>query len=187
LKWFTYSAALVGLGLGTGIFIPGGWAADLAFLVGLLALAGLPVAAGIAILRYRLYDIDVIVNRTLVYGSLTVSLAAVYIGSVVSLQYIFRTLTAGGSQLAVVTSTLAIAALFNPLRRRVQNLIDRRLYRRKYDAQKTLSTFSKTLREETDLEALNAEMLAVIRETMQPEHVSLWLRESKRNNVNGAP
>ncbi len=187
LKWFTYSAALVGLGLGTGIFIPGGWAADLAFLVGLLALAGLPVAAGIAILRYRLYDIDVIVNRTLVYGSLTVSLVAVYIGSVVSLQYIFRTLTAGGSQLAVVTSTLAIAALFNPLRRRVQNLIDRRLYRRKYDAQKTLSTFSKTLREETDLEALNAEMLAVIRETMQPEHVSLWLRESKRNNVNGAP
>jgi hypothetical protein len=182
LKWFAYSAALVGVGLGTGVFIPGGLAADLAFLMGLLALAGLPVAAGIAILRYRLYDIDVIVNRTLVYGSLTVSLVAVYIGSVVSLQYVFRILTGGGSQLAVVTSTLAIAALFNPLRRRVQNLIDHRLYRRKYDAQKTLTTFSKTLREETDLEALNAELLAVIRETVQPEHVSLWLRETEKRS-----
>ncbi len=180
LKWFAYSAALVGAGLGTAVFIPGGWAADLAFLVGLLALAGLPVAAGIAILRYRLYDIDVIVNRTLVYGSLTVSLVAVYIGTVVSLQYVFRTLTGGGSQLAIVASTLVIAALFNPLRRGVQNLIDRRLYRRKYDAQKTLSAFSKKLREETDLEALNAELLSVIRETMQPEHVSLWLRETEK-------
>jgi hypothetical protein len=182
LKWFAYSAALVGVGLGTGVFIPRGPTADLAFLMGLLALAGLPVAAGIAILRYRLYDIDVIVNRTLVYGSLTVSLVAVYIGSVVSLQYVFRILTGGGSQLAVVTSTLAIAALFNPLRRRVQIVIDRRLYRRKYDAQKTLSTFSKTLREETDLEALNAELLAVIRETMQPAHVSLWLRETEKRS-----
>ncbi len=180
LKWFAYAAALVGVGLGTGVFIPGGPAADVAFLVGLLALAGLPVAAGIAILRYRLYDIDVIVNRTLVYGSLTVSLVAVYIGTVVSLQYVFRTLTGGGSQLAIVASTLVIAALFNPLRRGVQNLIDRRLYRRKYDAQKTLSAFSKKLREETDLEALNAELLSVIRETMQPEHVSLWLRETEK-------
>jgi hypothetical protein len=178
LKWFAYSAALVGAGLGSGVFIPEGWAADLAFLVGLLALAGLPVAAGIAILRYRLYDIDVIVNRTLVYGSLTVSLVAVYIGSVVSLQYVFRALTGGESQLAIVASTLVIAALFNPLRQRGQNLIDRRLYRSKYDAQKTLSAFSEKLREETDLEALNAELLSVIRETMQPEHISLWLRQT---------
>jgi hypothetical protein len=185
LKWFAYSAALVGAGLGTGVFIPAGPAADLAFLVGLLALAGLPVAAGVAILRYRLYDIDVIVNRALVYGSLTLSLVALYIGSVVSLQYVFRALTGGGSQLAIVASTLVIAALFNSLRRRIQAFIDRRFYRKKYDAQKTLSDFSKTLREETDLEALNAELLFVIRETMQPEHVSLWLREANSKDVNG--
>ncbi len=146
----------------------------------ILSFTAIPVAIGFAILRYRLYDIDLVINRTLVYGSLTVSLVAVYIGTVVSLQYVFRTLTGGGSQLAIVASTLVIAALFNPLRRGVQNLIDRRLYRRKYDAQKTLSAFSKKLREETDLEALNAELLSVIRETMQPEHVSLWLRETEK-------
>jgi len=112
LKWFTYSAALVGAGFATSILIPDGAAADLVFLVGLLALAGLPVAAGIAILRYRLYDIDVIVNRTLVYGSLTVALVGLYVGSVVFLQYAFRALTGGGSQLAVVVSTLVIADLF---------------------------------------------------------------------------
>ena len=132
-----------------------------------------PVAIAVAIFRYRLYDIDVIINRALVYGSLTISLALLYISSVVSLQYVLRSLTGGGSQLAIVASTLVIAALFNPLRQRVQNLIDRRLYRRKYDAQKTL-------REETDLEPLNAELLSVIRETMQPEHVSLWLRQTER-------
>jgi len=181
LKWFTYSAALVGAGFATPILIPDGPAADLVFLVGLLALAGLPVAAGIAILRYRLYDIDVIVNRTLVYGALTVALVAVYVGSVVSLQYAFRALTGGGTQLAVVASTLVIAALFDPLRRRVQNFIDRRFYRRKYDAQKTLSAFSEKLREETNLETLNAELLSVIQETMQPEHVSLWLRRPEKS------
>jgi hypothetical protein len=175
LKWFAYSAALVGAGLGSGVFIPEGWAADLAFLVGLLALAGLPVAAGIAILRYRLYDIDVIVNRTLVYGSLTVSLVAVYIGSVVSLQYVFRTLTGEGSQLAIVASTLVIAALFNALRRRMQGFIDRRFYRRKYDARHTLEAYSSRLRDETDLKQLNAELLSVVRATVQPAHVSFWL------------
>jgi hypothetical protein len=177
LKWFAYSAALVGAGLGASVFLPKGWAADLAFLVGLLALAGLPVAAGIAIFRYRLYDIDVIVNRTLVYGSLTVTLVAVYIGSVVSLQYVFRTLTGGGSQLAIVASTLAIAALFNALRHRIQSFIDRRFYRRKYDAARTLSAFAVRLRDETDLEQLNAELLSVVRTTMQPEHATLWLRQ----------
>ena len=145
----------------------------------LLSFAGVPVAIGFAILRYRLYDIDIVINRTLVYGALTAMLVALYFGSVVSLQYASRILTGGESQLVVVASTLAIAALFNPLRRRIQNLIDRRFYRRKYDAQKTLSTFSEKLREETDLEALNAELLSVIRETMQPEHVSLWLRRSE--------
>jgi hypothetical protein len=177
LKWFAYSAALVGTGLGTGVFVPGGPTADLAFLVGLLALAGLPVAAGIAILRYRLYDIDIIVNRTLVYGSLTISLLAIYVGSVVSLQYVFRALTGGGSQLAIVASTLAIAALFNVLRHRLQSFIDRRFYRRKYDAAKTLEGFSAKLRDETDLAQLNAELLSVVRTTMQPEHASLWLRD----------
>jgi hypothetical protein len=142
----------------------------------LLSFTAIPVAIGFAILRYRLYDIDIVINRTLVYGSLTAMLVALYFGGVVFLQYASRILTGGESQLAIVASTLAIAALFNPLRRRIQSFIDRRFYRRKYDAQKTLSTFSEKLREETDLEALNAELLSVIRETMQPEHVSLWLK-----------
>src|SRR5215211_1305885 len=176
LKWFTYSAALVGAGFAASILIPDGAAADLVFLVGLLALAGLPVAAGIAILRYRLYDIDVIVNRTLVYGTLTVSLVALYIGSVVSLQYLFRVLTGGGSQLAIVASTLVIAALFNSLRRRIQSFIDRRFYRKKYDVAKTLEEFSAKLRDETDLHALSNDTLEAVRDTMQPAHVSLWLK-----------
>ena len=144
----------------------------------LLSFTAIPVAIGFAILRYRLYDIDIIINRALVYGSLTVTLVLVYVCGVAATQTTFLLLTGQEQQpqLAVVASTLAIAALFNPLRRRIQALIDRRFYRRKYDAQKTLSTFSHTLREETDLEALNAELLSVIRETMQPEYVSLWLK-----------
>jgi hypothetical protein len=138
------------------------------------------MAVGIAILRYRLYDIDIIINRTLVYGTLTVSLALVYLGGVISLQGLLRALTGQGSQLAIVASTLLIAALFNPLRRRVQNFIDHLFYRRKYDAAKTLEAFSARLRDETDIDALNAALLATVRETVQPEHVSLWLRGSGR-------
>jgi hypothetical protein len=150
---------------------------DAVFLLGVAAFAAIPLAAGIAILRYRLYDIDIIVNRTLVYGALTVSLVLVYLGGVVSLQYIFRALAGQGSQLAIVASTLAIAALFNPFRRRIQAVIDRRFYRSKYDAVKTLEAFGARLRDETDLEILSDDLIGVVRETMQPAHVSLWLRE----------
>jgi hypothetical protein len=144
-----------------------------------LFLAGastIPVAVGIAILRYRLYDIDLLINRTLVYGSLTAILLAGYFGGIVVLQRLFVALTGQQSTLAVVASTLIIAALFNPLRRRVQNFVDRRFYRRKYDATKTLEAFNSRLREETDLGTLRNDVLGVVRETMQPTHVSLWLR-----------
>ena len=140
------------------------------------SLVGLPVAMSIAILRYRLYNIDLLINRTLVYGSLTAVLAAVYVGSVVLLQGLFQTLTGEQTQLAVVVSTLVIAALFNPLRRRIQSFIDRRFYRSKYDAAKTLEAFSARLRDETDLDALCEDLMGMVQETMQPSHVSLWLR-----------
>jgi hypothetical protein len=149
--------------------------------VAVLGFAGVPVAIGFAVLKYRLYDIDVVINRTLVYGSLTAMLVALYFGSVATTQTILRALTGQTEQpqLAVVISTLVIAALFNPLRRRIQFFIDRRFYRRKYDARNTLQTFSARLRDETDLETLNNELAGVIRETMQPAHVSLWLRPDR--------
>jgi len=127
-------------------------------------------------MRYRLYEIDLIINRTLVYGSLTLTLVALYFGAIVVLQRVFVALTGQKSTLAIVASTLLIAALFNPLRRRIQSFIDRRFYRRKYDAAKTLETFSAKLRDETDLDALSGDLVGVVRETMQPAHVSLWLR-----------
>jgi hypothetical protein len=138
----------------------------------------IPLSIAVAVLRYHLYNIDVLINRTLVYGSLTALLAAVYSGGVAVTQAIFRALTGQEQQpeLAIVVSTLAIAALFSPLRRYIQTFIDRRFYRSKYDAAKTLEAFSAKLRDETDLDRLGDELLGVVRETMQPAHVSLWLR-----------
>jgi hypothetical protein len=144
--------------------------------VGLILVPSIPVATGVAILKYRLYDVDIVINRTIVYGTLTATLVAVYFGGIVVLQRMFVFLTGQQSTLAVVASTLLIAALFNPLRYRIQAFIDRRFYRRKYDARKTLETFSATLRDETNLDALSDNLVGVVRETMQPAHVSLWLR-----------
>ena len=146
---------------------------------------GIPVSIGIALLKYRLYDVDTVINRTLVYGLLTVLLVLVYIGGVTATQAVFTVLTGQEDQpqLAIVISTLVIAALFNPLRRRIQSFIDRRFYRRKYDARKTLESFSAKLRDETDLEALNNDLVGVVRETMQPAHVSLWIRPETTSKV----
>jgi hypothetical protein len=150
--------------------------------VEVLALLLVPICTYVAILRYNLYDIDVVVNRTLVYGSLTAMLVALYFVGIVVLQRVFVLLTGQRSTLAVVASTLLIAALFNPLRRRIQSFMDRRFYRRKYDAAKTMEAFSATLRKETDLEALREDLVGVVRETMQPEHVSLWLHPDTPRN-----
>ena len=183
LKWFVYAAALgfIAVLMVTLFDLPAvneQTDAVVETIVWTLAPLSLPFSAGIAILRYRLYDIDILINRTLVYGSLSALLALVYIGGVATTQAIFRGLTGQQEQpqLAIVVSTLVIAALFTPLRRRIQRFIDRRFYRSKYDARKALEAFSARLRDETDLEALNKQLVGVVRETMQPAHVSVWLR-----------
>lgn len=181
VKWLLAAvgfAALVFVVLApVAVFVDTPAASDAALAGITVGMFAIPIGVAVAILRYRLYDIDRIINRSLVYGALTASLVLIYAGGVFGLQYVFRTVSAQESQLAVVASTLLIAALFNPLRRRLQKFIDRRFYRKKYDAAKTLETFSAKLRDETDLDALSGELLAVVRDTMQPEHVSLWLRE----------
>lgn len=144
-----------------------------------------PFTIGISILRYRLWDIDVLINRTLVYATLTASLTLVYVGSIIVLQYLLRGLTQG-YDVAIVGSTLVIAALFQPLRRRIQQTIDRRFYRRKYDAARTLATFSATLRSEVDLNQLYEQLVAVVEETMQPTFVSLWLRPPEHDGKHQA-
>jgi hypothetical protein len=208
IKWIAFAASFVGLlylgimSVGTAIWLfsaPGSpidpmarslWGALLESLM-VLSFAGVPVAIGFAVLRYRLYDIDVLINRTLVYGPLTVLLALLYFGGVTAAQAILQ--ASFGQQrlpqLAIVASTLVIAALFSPLRRRIQSFIDRRFYRSKYDARKTLEIFSAKLRDETDLEALNGALVGVVSETMQPAHAGLWLKEpqhrrdSSRNDL----
>ena len=192
LKWITYAAALAAVSFALS-FLAGsltenwGGVSDLFFLMGVVGFAGIPVAAAIAILKYRLYDIDRIINRTLVYGLLTVSLVLVYVGSVAALQGLVFGFTGRSSQLVVVASTLAVAALFVPLRRRIQGAIDRRFYRRKYDAKETLEAFSARLRDDTDLEALGENLVGVVRETVQPAHVRLWLRPPGRVREEGGP
>jgi hypothetical protein len=194
IKWIAFAASVAGLLYLIAIVSPfifaseivsgGGrlpppplWV-ELLFSVAVLGFAGVPVAIGFAVLRYRLYDIDVVINRTLVYGSLTTMLTLIYFGGVTTMQAIFRAITDQEEQpqLAIVVSTLVIAALFTPLRRRIQSFIDRRFYRRKYDAVNTLAAYSAKLRDETDLDALSDDLVGVVRETMQPSHVSLWLR-----------
>jgi hypothetical protein len=183
IKWFAYAAAIYAMAILLNVVTLAidaprwfEWANLVIFPV---AGTTVPIALGLAILRYRLYDIDRIINRTLVYGSLTASLIATYFTGIVVLQRMFVVLTGERSTLAVVASTLLIAALFNSLRRRVQRFVDRRFYRRKYDAAKTLEAFSAKLRDETDLDALNDDLVGVVRETVQPAHASLWLRPDR--------
>ena len=154
---------------------------NLAYKLIALSVLLVPLSFAISILRHRLWDIDIIIRRTMIYSALTGALALAYFSSVVALQGLFRALTGQGqNQFVTVLSTLAIAALFAPLRRRVQDVIDRRFYRKKYDAAKTLAAFAATVRDETDLDKLTASLIAVVQETMQPEHVSLWLRASPK-------
>ncbi len=180
IKWFAYATAVSLFWVFLLDGIPHSSRVFEAFtaVLGLFVVPSIPVAAGVAIFRYRLYDIDRIINRTLVYTALTGVLLGVYIGGVVLLQMLFRSLAGGESTIAIVASTLAIAALFSPLRRRIQAFIDRRFYRKRYDAARTLEAFGGRLRDEVDLRTLTDDVVGVVTETVQPTHASLWLRDS---------
>jgi len=187
IKWLALAAVAIPVWFLTNAPVQAAVPTLFLFMDAVIVSSLIPLAAGIAILRYRLYDVDVVINRALVYGALTVSLALVYLGGVAVLQGLFRALTGQGSSLAVVASTLAIAALFSPLRRRLQGFIDRGFYRQKYDAARTLASFSDRLRDETDLDGLGGDLVAVVRETVQPEHAFLWLRSGPRPGVGERP
>jgi len=179
IKWLLYACSLF-----VTLAIPGFWlsdapppANDIWGDIWALTFMAIPVGIAIAVLRYQLYDIDVIIRKTVVYAILTALLALVYFGVIIVLQSIFETVSGEQSPIIIVISTLVIAALFAPLRRRVQDFIDRRFYRRRYDAEKTLAAFGRFVRDETDMEALTAELLRVTQETMQPEQMSVWLKQ----------
>ena len=171
LKWFTTAAALLLLGFVLSFSLAGVIGEDVSWVFIALGLLGVDLAVAIAILRHRLYDIDVVINRALVYGALTATLGATYLALVLLIG-----LAVGRSGFAVAVSTLAVAALFGPARSRIQGAVDRRFYRRKYDAQRTLEAFAARLRDEVALDALDSELRGVVTCTMQPAHVSLWLR-----------
>ena len=179
MQWLAFAAALAAFVVPIAVLGYGVWGEDISNVAIMLCLVLLPVAAGMAILRYRLYDIDVIVNRTLVYGALTAFLALFYLGTVVVLQGLLDPITKD-SDIAIAGSTLAVAALFRPLRSRVQDFIDRSFYRRKYNAAETLGEFSARLRDQIDLDSLTGEVLAVVSVTMQPAHAALWLRQAAK-------
>jgi hypothetical protein len=188
LKWFAYAAIMASGGaiLAYPLSVATSewwvrWGGYALFMVGIV---GLPGAVAIAVLRYRLYGIDIIINRTLVYGPLTALLAALYVCSVVLLQFFFQALIGESSQFAAVASTLAIAASFAPLRRSIQAFVDRRFYRSKYDTRKTLEEFAARLKDQTDVDRLGGDLVGVVRETMQPAHVSLWLRPDRETKEN---
>jgi hypothetical protein len=174
LKWIAYAAGLFALGVGALSFAPPAWAAFGAGVFGFTG-AGLTTAVGVAILRYQLFDIDVLINRTLVYGCLIVTLGAAYAGGVLLLQILLSPFTRG-SDIAIAASSLGVAALFGPALRRIRDTIDRRFYRRKYDAVRTVEAFGSRLREDVDLDGLTADLLGIVQETMQPTQISLWVR-----------
>jgi hypothetical protein len=181
LKWLTYAAAVAGLVL---LLIIVGESTvtvsdELSNTLVSVSVAALPVSMGIAILRHRLFDIDVVINRTLVYGALTATLVGAYVGIVLLLQLALSPLTED-SDLAIAGSTLAVAALFRPARARIQRTVDRRFYRHRYDAARTLAGFGARMRDQVELDSLGAELRSVVGETMQPAHVSLWLRKAAR-------
>lgn len=180
MKWFVYAAVtsiviVIGSGIGSR-WLPEAFSVTVGFITFALAMVAFPLSVGIALLRYRLYDIDLLINRTFVYGATTVTIGATFFAGIVVLQAALRPLT-GGSEVAVAGSTLVSFALFHPARRWIQSAVDRRFYRSRYDAARTLDRFASGLSGEVDLDMVRADLAAAVSETLRPAHVSLWLRD----------